>query len=179
MGTSPEPRARRACFPQLPHDSYLATYLSHGPPRRSRSAAPALFSTISRPGNHFVVALFAPAGRVSAHTRARVFEDARVRSKERQRSPRERRSLNTPICARHSGHAAAHNERNDRDGRHTRGVTRCGVLQRTKQLRTTRTGSTMHGFSSWKQKEEQQHPCRDAQAGPAVLLRRLHARAAL
>jgi hypothetical protein len=67
-------------------------------------------------------------------------------------------------------------EHNERDDRHTSGATRRGVLQRPNQLRTTRTRSASHGFS-FAERNGSTLPRREV--GPAVLLRRLHARAAV
>jgi hypothetical protein len=91
MGTSPEPRAHGTCprtsrshstTPISPPASRPALHLARRMSRhrvqdqpRERSSPP------SGPVNLSVVALFAPVGRVSAHTRARALEDARVQAR--------------------------------------------------------------------------------------------------
>jgi hypothetical protein len=96
-----------AYFPQPPHDSHLPTDLppcaspcaSHVPPPHLRPTAPALFSTI------WTGQLLRGGSRRPRWTRIRPQTCAGSRgrsrtSKERQRSPRKRRALNGPICAR-------------------------------------------------------------------------------
>jgi hypothetical protein len=164
MGMIPAPRAHETCpltpsshstIPVCPPTSRPALLLARRMSlRRVQDPPRPRSSPLSGPGNLSVVAPFAPTGRVSAHIRARALESARVQA----RSVSGRRAnggLWTGLYARdESGHAAAHDGRNERGDRHVLGATRRGAPQRLNRPRTTGTRSTTHGFSSRKEYEE-------------------------
>jgi hypothetical protein len=186
MGTSPAPRAHETCsrtprshlttpiYPPTPHPAlHLARRMSRRRVQdqlRSRSSPP------SRPDNLSVVAFFAPVGRVSAHTRARAHRAHAYRQGAAAFA------LRTAV----SGQAYMRETMANTRRRTTSATAATAVIPTARHgaaCSSARTGSgrptrARHRTAS-RSRRGTAAPYRDAKARPAVLLRRLHARAAV
>jgi hypothetical protein len=114
----------------------------------------------SRPSIFSSPAHSAPAGRVSAQTRARVREGTHVRARPVSIRPASRGFRTGPYAREDGGHAAGRDDRDDCDDRHVRSAMQRGAPWRLTRSWTRRKRSTAHTRTALPREGRMRRRCR-------------------